>query len=62
MQLTRLCNRTKCADVHQEEEERKQPVQKPFKRGESVEKANVSERKHQVSLLALDNRALSTFL
>uniref|UniRef100_A0A8C2HCG9 Drebrin-like b n=1 Tax=Cyprinus carpio TaxID=7962 RepID=A0A8C2HCG9_CYPCA len=31
-----------CADVHQEEEEeeRKQAAQKPFKRGESVEKAN----------------------
>lgn len=35
-----------CVDVHQEEQEREQTTQqKPFKRGESVEKANVSERR-----------------
>ncbi|XP_057184421.1 drebrin-like protein isoform X2 [Triplophysa rosa] len=36
-------NETKCVDVHQEEQEREGTAQqKPFKRGESVEKANAA--------------------
>lgn len=50
-------NEMKCVDVHQEEQKREVTAQqKPFKRGESVEKANVSERRSKILLWPRESR------